>query len=275
MRVVLFLLIGTCCRIYCDKFLPYKTNIKGKEFLFYDMTHTEFFSHEIDIWSHELNVSDAYQTSEINFRNGDVVIDIGANIGTFSIYLAKTYPFLKIYSFEPVSGTFENFRKNLQINNISVETVTPVHKAVTKDDKGSPIGVCNYSTGGNSIYHTLGTTEVVESISVAQIFEEYKIKKCRLFKIDCEGCEYEALYNTPDHYFSRIEHFRGEFHEMHETLSRGFDAHKLLDFIRSKIPTALVRLEKYGKGELNEYNRKHQKKRKKNDEKFKSDLKKY
>ncbi len=43
-----------------------------------------------------------YDFDSINFKEGDVVIDIGGNIGMISIYLAKKFPFLKIYAFEPV-----------------------------------------------------------------------------------------------------------------------------------------------------------------------------
>ena len=46
--------------------------------------------------TNEMNSDPIYNFDDINFEPGDVVIDIGANIGIVSIYLAKRYPFLKI-----------------------------------------------------------------------------------------------------------------------------------------------------------------------------------
>ena len=46
------------------------------------------------------------------------IIDIGANIGWWSISLSKTYPASKIYSFEPMPETIKYLRKNLAVNKV-------------------------------------------------------------------------------------------------------------------------------------------------------------
>lgn len=240
---------------------PYKIVIKGSEFFFHDIT-----SRTPGYVSREMN-GDNYKLSKISFQSGDVVVDVGANIGMFSIFLAKKYPFLKIYAFEPVKETFENMLRNLEINNITVGVVTAVNKAVAKDDKGVSILVSNRESQTNTMIENSGfknsSQEMVESITVPQIFEEYGIIKCKLFKIDCEGCEYESLYNTPDQYFGRIEHFRGEFHEIDALVKKGFTAHNLLNYVQSRVSDVSVRLEKFLHGELNKWNRKqHLKKHK-------------
>jgi hypothetical protein len=45
--------------------------------------------------------SDVYGLEMVPFQPGDVAIDIGAHIGLVSIYIAKRWPFLRIYAFEP------------------------------------------------------------------------------------------------------------------------------------------------------------------------------
>lgn len=48
------------------------------------------------------------------------VLDIGANVGWFSIQLARKYPEVKIYAFEPVASTYAQMQRNLEINNLSI-----------------------------------------------------------------------------------------------------------------------------------------------------------
>lgn len=44
------------------------------------------------------------------------IFDIGANIGWYSLNIAKQFNQAKVWSFEPVKSTFEYFRKNLELN---------------------------------------------------------------------------------------------------------------------------------------------------------------
>jgi FkbM family methyltransferase len=50
-------------------------------------------------------------------NNCNVIFDIGANIGWYSLHLAKKLPNSIIYSFEPIPDTFNKFQKNLELNN--------------------------------------------------------------------------------------------------------------------------------------------------------------
>ena len=50
-------------------------------------------------------------------KSGGAIIDVGANIGWFSILMSKKVPRAKIYSFEPIIQSYEFLIKNLKINN--------------------------------------------------------------------------------------------------------------------------------------------------------------
>ena len=49
-------------------------------------------------------------------KNGDQVLDIGANIGWYAISLAKRNPRCKILAFEPIPKTFSYLEKNVNLN---------------------------------------------------------------------------------------------------------------------------------------------------------------
>ena len=48
----------------------------------------------------------------INVKEGDTVVDVGANIGIFGIKLSNMFNDIKILSFEPIPGTFNVLKKN-------------------------------------------------------------------------------------------------------------------------------------------------------------------
>lgn len=74
-----------------------------------------------------------YALDAIRFSPGDVVVDIGAHVGLVSCYLARRFPFLKIYAFEPFKENYDNLILNLKNNGIS--NVVPSNQAITCDGR--------------------------------------------------------------------------------------------------------------------------------------------
>lgn len=56
------------------------------------------------------------------FRPGEVMIDIGANVGMYTIWAAKTRG-VKVYAFEPESQNFALLYKNIVLNKLSHQVV--------------------------------------------------------------------------------------------------------------------------------------------------------
>lgn len=48
----------------------------------------------------------------------DCVIDIGANMGWYSICIAKTYPSSKVHAFEPIPQTYSFLEQNIKLNQV-------------------------------------------------------------------------------------------------------------------------------------------------------------
>ena len=53
-------------------------------------------------------------------KEGAVIVDIGANVGFFSLFAASQYKNSKIYSYEPVGANFKQLEKNKNLNSSTV-----------------------------------------------------------------------------------------------------------------------------------------------------------
>ena len=130
----------------------------------------------------------------IPFESGDVVIDVGANIGWYSVLIdALSPPNVKIYAFEPEPLNFKLLKENLKLNKAS--KVIPIRKAL--GEKRGIVKMFLYPTK-NSGRHSLipmynyGSVSV-EMITLDDFAKENEINKIKLLKIDVEGYEYMVL----------------------------------------------------------------------------------
>lgn len=190
--------------------------INNQQFYFYDIIFSLGYTGVVKDME-----NDCYGLSKIDFKENDIVIDIGANIGMVSLYLAKKYPFLKIYAFEPFKISYDSFIKSIKINNISGKTIYPFNKAVTKDGRNIVMETTDLL---NSVSSTVAFKKkeskrdnIIQSITLDNIIEtvlsENKQDHIKLLKMDCELSEYEILKNTKIENLKKISYLSAEFHE--------------------------------------------------------------
>jgi FkbM family methyltransferase len=193
-------------------------NSTTKTYNFLDQTLTltcQSTEHTIGLIQQE--ISTYKSLFKINFQPGDVVLDLGANLGIISILLAKKFPFTKIYSFEASPINYQNFVKNIEDNNC--DNITPFNLAVwSTSDATVEIPTSPTNSGGSSIYYKSEFFEQypvskVQTISLEDIFDQNNIDNCKLLKIDVEGAEYEIFRTFPEEKLSNIKNVGIEFHK--------------------------------------------------------------
>ena len=82
------------------------------------------------------------------------------------------------------------------------------------------IYLCEKNSGGHSLnkkkfrdlHEVIRGSEIVECITLKNIFDSYKIRRCDFLKLDCEGEEARILHALPSVYFKRIDKIALEFH---------------------------------------------------------------
>lgn len=140
-----------------------------------------------------------------------IVIDIGANIGVFSLYAACSGA-EKIYAFEPNSRAYDVLLHNIAANGLT-DVIMPFRAAVTGLD-GEIVRIPVESSPYNQIGREISGDdfEEVSSVTLATIMKENRLNSVDLVKIDCEGAEYEIVPGLADWVFSRLGEVRMEFH---------------------------------------------------------------
>ena len=126
-------------------------------------------------------------------KEGDIFIDIGANIGYYSLLAASIVGKSgKIYSFEPTPQTYLKFRENLVLN--SFNNIIPYRLAISDKPSAVKLYIDQNSQDLNSTYRETDQFIIVQSFPINKIVKE----KANLIKIDCEGCEFNALSSLRD-----------------------------------------------------------------------------
>jgi FkbM family methyltransferase len=128
-------------------------------------------------------------------RPNDLFIDIGANIGWYSLIAAqKIKAENHIYAFEPASNAYQKLLKHISLNEASQISA---HNCCIADYEGEILlNICEddaYNSVGNS--PILNIQEQVNSpvINIDAFIEKYRIPKVDIIKIDTEGAEMLVL----------------------------------------------------------------------------------
>ena len=146
----------------------------------------------------------------------DVVLDIGANIGMFTLWLQSQARGIHVHCYEPARETRERLKRNLAANH--VERFGRVHPVAVTN-------VCSMvslkraeSSGETSLFPhatTLhGADELVSTITLAEAVALTGAASIDFLKIDVEGSEIEIVEGADAETWGKIERVAIEYHDL-------------------------------------------------------------
>jgi FkbM family methyltransferase len=137
-------------------------------------------------------------------KPGDVVLDVGAHLGDFSLLAASRVSPGPVYAVEPCAATFDLLALNLELNDC--RNVVACRLALGERD-----GTCTLyhsppgEDWGNSTTHDhAGTHEVAPCRSLASFFAEHGIDRVDFAKLNCEGGEFQIILAAPLELLRRV-----------------------------------------------------------------------
>lgn len=160
----------------------------------------------VEIWHDQVYTGAFYRP-----RDGDLVIDAGANVGLFSIWLARRNPSIRVIGFEPFEENFRLLEQNRMA--AGVKNFIPVQAAVGGETTTGKMEC----VPGRSLDHRLDSGSVAEGgfpvYSFADTLALASTARIALFKIDVEGSEYEMFEHASPSDIARVDRFAIEYHE--------------------------------------------------------------
>jgi len=181
----------------------------------------------------EIIANKDYEKKGFSMKNGDIVVDLGANVGVFSVLASRIAK--RVYAYEPVDENYACLEKNVKQNNIG--NLVPVKKAVYNKEGEMEINISKFSIG-NSLFSndTMVGTQKVKTATLESIMRENCLDRIDFLKMDIEGAEYEVLYSTPDDVFNKIERITMEYHERED----GKKPSEMMEFLKRRGFMALM-----------------------------------
>lgn len=152
-----------------------------------------------EIWKENV-----YEVNAGRFNVRGTTIDLGANIGAFSILAAKHGS--KVVAVEPEPHNILALEKNIELNNMSdLITVAPV--GVSNFNGTASIG----DGGGGASIKDSPEGSIVNIITLDELFLQYDIDKVNVLKIDVEGSETEIILGASKDNLNKCAYITMEF----------------------------------------------------------------
>ncbi len=128
-------------------------------------------------------------TKFFDVERGDLVFDIGANVGMFSLY-----SFVKakeVVAVEPEPENFDFLLRNISVNKAG--NIEPVNAAVSRRTGTATLFISGSTPEGHSLCKKWsgGNPVSVKTYSIQKLFEMFGVPD--FLKLDCEGCEYSTI----------------------------------------------------------------------------------
>jgi FkbM family methyltransferase len=185
---------------------------------------------QVEYIRREIFELETYRQSGFELRPHDTVIDVGGNMGMFTLWAAPQVAEGRVIAIEPTDA-INHLRTNVDRNRL--DNVVTVRAGLGRDNKERSF---IYYPENSAISHHDGFRQplatrilakvplfrrtqhapihvMAPTMSLGKIMDEYGVARVSFLKIDCEGGEYEIVRHVTPAEWRRIDRIAMEFHE--------------------------------------------------------------
>jgi FkbM family methyltransferase len=167
---------------------------------------------------YEIMLRKDYTANGQRIEAGATVIDVGANVGCFSVLASQVVGASgRVIAVEPEPMTFQQLLRNIALNRLG--NVTAVQMAV-----GAEKGNVTLHGDRNKLFSSLfssvngreveGSDVVVGITTLQALMDEQGIARCDYLKLDCEGAEHDIVAHMSPSLAERVNQITMEIHKV-------------------------------------------------------------
>lgn len=162
----------------------------------------------------EIFEENVYKLHGWMLSQGGIVLDIGANIGVFTMYaheVAKSNGLnIKVIAVEPQPDNIALLEDNIISNNIANSTIV---SNVAISTSNSDVYITNEHGGSRLTDKSDNNSTRVDVVSLERLLDKMNILSVDFAKIDIEGAEVDLILNTPMSTLLKVKRFAIEYDE--------------------------------------------------------------
>jgi len=127
-----------------------------------------------------------------------IIVDVGASIGIFTLYVAKLVENGIVVSIEPEAESFLSLVQNVRVNNF--QNVIPINVGLWSSKASLPFYKSSDFVGSSVFGY--GNSKSIELQVLDDVLDELKLENVDVVKIDAEGAELEILLGSQRHIYN-------------------------------------------------------------------------
>ena len=131
-------------------------------------------------------------------QDSRTIVDLGANIGAFTVWALNRCPSSRFLSFEPFPATLEKLQSNINSNSLDgcvecVQMAVGGHDGIGRfESEAKKRSYCRKLVADASAAETID----VECITLTSLLGRYDLEEVDCLKMDVEGAEYEIILSS-------------------------------------------------------------------------------
>lgn len=129
-----------------------------------------------------------YESENVFISEGDVVFDVGANVGVFSIFALKHTKLSSVFAFEPISQNYDILKLNL-VNNQIYDNAKIFNIALSDYIGYAQMQLSSDNMGAHSMIFLDNDLVNVVTTTLDEFVNSNNITKIDFIKVDIEGSE--------------------------------------------------------------------------------------
>lgn len=166
----------------------------------------------MDIWViKETCLDEDYLWSVTKLNPDWNVVDVGAGLGDFTVYAAKHCPGGMILAYEPLPESFNLLQRNLALNGIA--NVQPFNLATAETSHSLVLEEVEREAVSTRFLAKKSSGREIAAVKLEHILDSLPNGICDFMKIDCEGCEFDLILNSPPEILHRVKRISMEYHD--------------------------------------------------------------